>query len=190
LSDGLEKESEGTITAYGKNNIIVQTGKITTANITPHRRVTLYCSLLKKENFEFVVQKATEIGVEKIVPVISERTIKTNLNIPRLSLIALEAAEQSGHSFVPQINEPVAFKKALASATGDAVFFAPGGMDAGSALEKTGDFLGVFIGPEGGWSEAELALAKERYLPVCNLGSSILRGETAAIIASYLAVNI
>src|SRR6185503_3112201 len=79
------------------------------------REVTLYCSILKKENFELVCQKATEVGAYAICSIIAERTVKTGLNRPRLEKIIKEAAEQSGRSSLPILLEPMSFPEALSS---------------------------------------------------------------------------
>ena len=74
--------------------------------------VCLYLALLKKENFELAVQKAVEAGVNKIIPLVTERTIKFGLKTERLSLIIKEATEQSGRAFLPDLSEPVNFSVA------------------------------------------------------------------------------
>jgi 16S rRNA (uracil1498-N3)-methyltransferase len=73
----------------------------------PKCRVTLYVALIKKGNFEWILEKATEIGVKKIVPVISERSEKKDLNMERARIIIKEASEQSGRGMLPEITEPV-----------------------------------------------------------------------------------
>jgi 16S rRNA (uracil1498-N3)-methyltransferase len=155
-------------------------------------QVTLYLSILKKENFELVVQKATEIGVFKIVPVISARTVKMNLNLERLGKIAKEAAEQCGRSTVPEITAPTKIKEAFedASKNGTTLFFDRDGENIKTlSTEKTGTSVNIFIGAEGGWDEWETELAKEKGFKIASLGKLTLRGETAAIVATYLAVN-
>ena len=81
--------------------------------------ISLFCAILKKENFELVVQKATECGVTKIIPIITARTIKTGLNVERLQKIAKEASEQCGRITIPEILEPIDFEKALELAKGN-----------------------------------------------------------------------
>lgn len=155
-------------------------------------KVTLFLSILKKENFELVVQKATEVGVTKIVPVISARTVKMNLNIERLEKIAKEAAEQCGRSTVPEITAPTKIKEAFEDAAkiGTTLFFDRDGEDIKTLFTWTpGVQVNVFIGAEGGWDEWEVELAKEKGFHIASLGNLTLRGETAAIIATYLAVN-
>lgn len=156
-------------------------------------KVTLYLSILKKENFELVVQKATEIGVSKIVPVISARTVKMNLNLERLEKIAKEAAEQCGRSTVPEITAPTKIKEAFEEAAkGSAtLFFNRDGEDLSTwkrSFQVDGS-INLFIGAEGGWDEWETELAKEKGFKIASLGKLTLRGETAAIVATYLAVN-
>jgi 16S rRNA (uracil1498-N3)-methyltransferase len=155
----------------------------------PARFVTLYCSILKRENFELIAQKATECGVKKIVPIISSRTIKTGLKKDRLEKIIKEASEQSGRGIVPELGAIISLTEALveAKANESNLFFAVGG----EKLAKSNDAkkIGIFIGPEGGWTEEELALAKANDCQITSLGALTLRGETAAIVTSYLAVN-
>jgi 16S rRNA (uracil1498-N3)-methyltransferase len=142
---------------------------------------------LKKDNFEWVTQKTTEIGVSKIVPVISQRTIKLDVKIDRLKKIIREAAEQSELAYVPTLEEPTSFRKALDNARScNEVFFcdASGESLKNAKLEQSGE-VAIFIGPEGGWTEAEIEIARKAGFKISSLGNSILRGETAAIAASF-----
>ena len=75
--------------------------------------VNLYCSILKKENFELAVQKAVEVGVKEIIPIITARTVKLGLNHERLNKIIKEAAEQSGRGVLPKLDEAIIFDEAL-----------------------------------------------------------------------------
>ena len=76
----------------------------------------LYCAILKRENFELVVQKAIEIGISEIVPIITERTVKLNLNYERLEKIIKEDSEQSGRGRLPVLKKDMKFKEAIESA--------------------------------------------------------------------------
>ena len=151
--------------------------------------VVLYCSLLKRENFEWVVQKATEVGVSEIVPVIAKRTIKLGLNIGRLEKIAKEAAEQSARGRVPVLHEALLLRDALQDAHLNMVnlFFDKSGKSSDDGTYLQGERIGVFIGPEGGWDESEIELAKEKKCRIVSLSPLTLRAETAAVVASYLA---
>ncbi len=183
LCDGKSMECEATI-----ESLEAKHGRLTLENVhdvltEPARHVTLYCSVLKRENFEWVVQKCTELGVKEIVPIIAERTVKTGLKMERLRVIAKEAAEQSGRGIIPEISEPMDFDVALKEAKKNAlnIFFH-------TATEKnkaqgTMNTIGLWIGPEGGWSEKEVQLAQEHDFQMSSLGKLVLRAETAAVVA-------
>ena len=153
------------------------------------KEITLYCSILKRENFEFVAQKATEIGIAKIVPIITERTIKTGVKKERLEKIIKEASEQSGRVTILEIVEPINFAVVAEQAkTNDLnLFFDISGKSMSFPLPTVGK-IGIFIGPEGGWSEKELKLAEECNMKIVKLSDLTFRAETAAIIASYLSL--
>lgn len=159
-------------------------------NLSESKRfVTLYCSVLKRENFELVAQKAVECGVKKIVPIISDRTVKTGLKIDRIEKIIKEASEQCGRALVPELGNIVILAEALndSKINGVNLFFDASGEP--FETKKLLNSVGIFVGPEGGWTEQELILAKESGCQIVSLGALTLRGETAAIISSYLATR-
>lgn len=152
----------------------------------------LYCSILKRENFEWVCQKATECGIKEIVPVVSARTVKLGFKKERLEKIIKEAAEQSGRGVLPVLGEAMKFETALEKARESDLnlFFE---MDSPlinkDKIGKEGK-IGIFIGPEGGWSEEELELVKGLIangdkFKMAGLGKTTLRAETAAVAASW-----
>ena len=159
-------------------------------------QVNLYLAILKKENFELATQKAVEAGVRSITPIITERTIKTGLNMARLEKIILEASEQSGRSFVPTLSPTLNFENALAFgiASNEKIIFHLGNNLTPSPSPYKGEGTknikssSIFIGPEGGFTEKEVKMAKDSGYTVASLGPLTLRGETAAIIATYRAV--
>ncbi len=155
---------------------------------TAQKSVTLFCAVLKKENFELVVQKATECGVDKIIPIITARTVKTGLNMERLQKIAKEASEQSGRNTIPEISEPVSFEESLEITIENElniIFDASG--ENFKKLSLQYKKIGIFIGPEGGWTPEEIKKAKQNNFSIISLGLNVLRGETAAIISTFLA---
>lgn len=155
----------------------------------PHRAVTLYCAILKRENFEWVAQKAVEAGVTRLVPLLTERTVKLGFKRERLETIMREAAEQSGRGAMPVLSEPMAFADALRdSAAVSARYFFDTGDNVRPSADK-GDAVALFIGPEGGWSESERATAASEGVASASLGKRILRAETAAVVATYLFAN-
>ena len=188
LSDGMGKEAEFIINSISKNEIIGEMITIKTYEET-NRKVDLYLAILKKENFELAVQKSVESGVFSITPIITERTVKTGLNFVRLQKIILEASEQSGRNNVPKLNDILEFKDALliGSATQEKIIFHPNNNF--YKPNQKANTISIFIGPEGGFTERETELAKNSNYIIASLGDLILRGETAAIIATYRAVN-
>jgi len=191
LSDGKGSVALATIKETSRNNLKVEI--INIEKEIEENKKTLFCAILKKENFELVVQKTTECGISKIVPVISTRTVKTGLNMERLKKIAKEAAEQSGRTIVPEILEPITFDEALELGKNDFnLFFHLGGEKLPPptpSLIKEG-VINIWIGPEGGWTNEETEKAKNLNFKITSLGKLTLRGETAAIVASYLISNL
>lgn len=153
------------------------------------KNIWLCMGLIKKDNFELVVQKATELGVSHIVPVFCERSEKKNLNMERLQKIAVEASEQSGRADIPKIHDIINFSELL-----DADILP----NTAIALELLGESLetynkdkklkelAVFVGSEGGFSPKELEAFAGHNIPSISLGSQVLRAETAAIAVASL----
>lgn len=159
---------------------------------TVKRMVTLYASILKRENFEFIAQKATELGVKSIVPIKTERTIKQNINMERLGKIVTEASELCGRNTVPEICETMNFKDAITLSTKEnyTVLFDATGENLANKIHNWQKKMAIFIGPEGGFTESELEFARENNIEIISISPLMLRGETAAIIATYLAVHL
>lgn len=149
--------------------------------------IILCVAIVKKDTFEWIVKKATELGVTNIVPIISERSEKKSLNIERLKKISTEASEQSGRGSVPTIKSIVSLVEAVNTYTGQY-----GGQTSVYAFHTDGNTLPrsdlgsnskivIFIGPEGGWSTSEIELFHKNKIPIHCLGKQILRTETAVI---------
>lgn len=188
LSSGSAEEARAKITSYGNKYVEVSILERMKNTREPKRSVTLYLSVLKRENFELAAQKATEVGVARIVPVISARTVKMNINKERVEKITKEAAEQSGRGVVPGIASAMSFEEALIDAKKNdlALFFDAEGKEFKySVLDKIKS-VGIFVGPEGGWTNEEIEKSKEAKLISINLGALTLRAETAVTVASYL----
>lgn len=154
--------------------------------------IVLCCALIRASRFETAVEKCTEIGVDVIRPLTSEHTNRGDALSPsrreRLERIAVEAAEQSGRLRVPVIAETVSFDTVAGRTGGPFVIADAGGKGwtAAEALLPDGGTLAVLVGPEGGWSESEVAQAKAAGGIVLRLGDNILRTETAAMAALTL----
>ncbi len=151
-------------------------------------------ALLKKDRFDLVLEKATELGVARIVPLITRRCVADKLNAERARSIVTEAAEQCARTALPQIDEPVkldAFLRTLPA--GRTLFFADellsgeGAICAADVFAANPPPAAILIGPEGGFDDAErdAIRAHPQAKPIA-LGPRILRGETAAIAATAL----
>ena len=155
-----------------------------------HLQLNLGVALLKGEKFDLVVQKATELGVTKITPLITryadihlrDATDGTK-RVTRWQRIALEAAKQSGRAFVPEIKLPVAFEKLEREGAG--VMFSE---RSGAGLESLPPTHSItaLVGSEGGWADEEIDTARARGFHVVTLGGRVLRAETAAIAVAVL----
>ena len=164
----------------------------------PRVQVTLYQSLLRNQRFEWVLQKGTELGVTAFVPVLSERCVARPADVvrkrARWQAIVREAAEQSERGRLPSVALPVAFPDACEDTTDKGptlmAWEERKGVTLRRALSETmlhdgeGErSLGLFIGPEGGFTAAEAALASAHGIRLVDLGPRVLRAETAAIAA-------
>jgi 16S rRNA (uracil1498-N3)-methyltransferase len=154
-------------------------------------QLNLGVALLKGEKFDFVVQKATELGVTKMTPLITRYAdihlrdaADATKRVARWQRIALEAAKQSGRAFVPEISPPVTFETAL-EIEGAGVMFSERGGEALDSLTAASSITAL-VGSEGGWSDEELDAARAREFHIVTLGGRILRAETAAIAVTVL----
>ncbi len=153
--------------------------------------LVLYQSLIKKGNMEWVVEKATELGVVQIVPIVSEHSEKKGFNMERAKKIAIEASEQCGRVDVPEISSIMELEECIKEVSGKAVAFDKSGASFSEAPppnplpqgEGAGGGVSIFIGPEGGWSAGEIEKFKEVNIKILSLGNLTLRAETAAIVA-------
>jgi 16S rRNA (uracil1498-N3)-methyltransferase len=163
----------------------------------PERLVYLYQALVKKGNFEWILQKCAELGVKKFIPMISERSVKKNINKERAEKIIQEAIEQSGQDKIPEITEPITFSEAVngigkssdageIKASETIILCDPSGiaLPDKTILQETP--IHIFVGPEGGFAEQEVMAVRERGGTILSLGQRILRAETAAVAAASL----
>jgi len=155
--------------------------------------IRLLQGVLKGEKMDLVVQKATELGVKEVVPVVTERSqIRETKKLARWRKIAEEASRQSGRSRVPVIHETMEFADLTNSGLvsgGGIIFWEQCGDNLSALLRrrKGQDEIALFTGPEGGFSELEVRAAAEMGLSPATLGKRILRAETAAITAVAIA---
>ena len=154
-------------------------------------QLTLAVALLKGEKFDLVVQKGTELGVNRFIPLIT-RFADIRLRdeadaakrVARWQRIALEAAKQCGRSVVPEVRIPVSFEAVIREENQCLMFSERDGQALNTDLET--DNLIAIIGSEGGWSDEELDQARTANVPIVTLGGRVLRAETAAITVAVL----
>lgn len=166
-------------------------------------RLCLFQGLPKKDKMELVIQKAVELGVYEVIPVITRRTIvkldekKAAAKVTRWNMIAESSAKQSGRNLIPNVREVMTFAEALTYAKDFEVKVIP--YEHAEGMEETrrelerirpGTDMGIFIGPEGGFEEEEIRLAESMGVRPISLGRRILRTETAGLavlsVAGYL----
>jgi 16S rRNA (uracil1498-N3)-methyltransferase len=155
---------------------------------------TLCAALLKKPNFDLVLEKATELGVRRIQPMITRRCVADALNAERARTIVTEAAEQCARTALPELAPPLKLDVLLKAWPAErALFFADetGGASAAEAFAAHAGPAALLIGPEGGFDETERAAVRANPAArAISLGPRILRGETAAIAAIALWMGI
>ncbi len=177
-------------------------------NNISRRKLFLGAAIVKKDNFEWIVEKATELGVTDIIPIIAERSEKKALNEDRLGRIVTEASEQSGRDTTPMVWPIMGLGSAVSSLKREnfeikiLAFHTEGesirGMfDTHVSVSNENNFgnnsngnvpVAVFIGPEGGWTPNEIAMFHKEGVQVVCLGPQILRTETAVVAALSMLV--
>ena len=194
LCDDVSGEWAARVTSAGKRDVTVDVVE----RLRPREDVPdfwLCPALLKKDRFDWVLEKATELGVGRIQPVVTRRCVADKLNSDRARTILVEAAEQCARTALPELAEPVKLDALLkAWPDGRTLFFADenGGEPAAAAFAAQTGPAALIVGPEGGFDDAERAAI--RALPgarAISLGPRILRGETAAIgaVALWMGVS-
>jgi len=185
IFDGSGSDYSAAIDQFvGDDGVVFNIRESMRSRFMPTRKAYLCAAVIKKDNFEFIVEKATELGVTDIIPIIAERSEKKAVNHERLIKISVEASEQSGRGDVPKIHPIISLKEAIDQheAIQCIAFHTEGELLLRSDLSES-EPIAVFIGPEGGWSPEEIALFHNNEISVRCLGSQVLRAETAVIAA-------
>lgn len=192
LVDGEGRARWAEIVGIDKRAARLALGEPAPAN-EPERQVVVYVAAAKPERIAWLVEKATEIGVTAIrfVPTDREARSMESSQLARLRRIAISAVEQSGRALVPDLALEEGLRPAIAGARAAKTRLAvldAGGLPAGPLLAGS-DRCGLFVGPEGGWSPEERGLFRSAELPAASLGPTVLRVETAAVVAAGLALS-
>lgn len=187
LFDGVETERLYKIVELKSDEAHLQLVTDYTRQV-PHKDVYLLFALLKKDKNDWILQKATELGVSHFVPLLADRSEKTGFYTERAEKILIEAAEQCGRSDIPTVREPMLVQTAIEHLGAKIpLMICEQGGDRPEILQQ--DTFGVLVGPEGGWSDQEKELFTTHNLPHLGLGNFTLRAETAAITAVSAALN-
>lgn len=194
--DGAGAEWEAEIARVSKREVELHLLAPLTDVVESPLRLTLAQALIKGDKFDWVVQKATELGVTRIVPLITEHSDirradeRAEQKLQRWRRIALEAVKQCGRRRLVEISEPVSFADFCEAARADCnlIFSERGGRELREAAATWSQVnqLNVCVASEGGWSERELQKSETSGFVPVHLGARILRTETAAIVAVAL----
>lgn len=151
----------------------------------PASQLILGQALIRNAAFELALEKTVEIGVTRIIPFVAARSNVTSPRLDRSRRIIIEAAKQSKHFHVPPIEPAATFQQVLGVPAASRIIFSE---RQGSSLKSSliGPPVLYLIGPEGGWTDEEVELAKRAGFQTVSLGAGILRSETAAIVGGAL----
>lgn len=194
ISDGAQKEYTCYIEAMSQEEILAHIIYIEERDLELPCKIYLFQGLPKNDKMELIVQKAVELGVWEVIPVATSRTVvkmdekKAAKKVTRWQQIAESAAKQSKRMRIPQVHGALSFQEALSYAAACQVKLIPYELAKGMSETRKiigsirkGEQVAVFIGPEGGFSEAEIDAAMQAGMKPVTLGKRILRTETAGM---------
>lgn len=183
LFDGRGREFSAIVSSFDrKTAVLTEIREIDPASPESNLDLTLGQALLKGEKFDFVVQKCVELGVRRLVPLVTARSEARHRDVgarlERWKRIALDATKQCGRALLMEIEMPLEFHDFVTSTNGAIMFCEQRG---GALSRGKSNELTAIVGPEGGWANDEMAFAAEHGVQLVTLGGRILRAETAAI---------
>ena len=194
ISDGESRTYLCEVEAYEEDVAVLHILEEMEADTEPASKLYLFQGLPKSDKMELIVQKAVELGVYQVIPVAMKRSVvrlddkKAAKKADRWNSIAESAAKQAGRSRIPEVTMPLSYNEALKMAEELDVTLLPyelaGGMEVTREVIrqiKSGQSVGIFIGPEGGFEPEEVDAAVSMGAKVINLGRRILRTETAGL---------
>ena len=194
ISNGVDKDYHCCLAEIGAEEVIAQILSVDEEGTELPARIYLFQGLPKQDKMELIVQKAVELGAYQIIPVSMHRSVvkldakKADSKVKRWNGIAESAAKQSKRMVIPEVTEVMTVKEALAYAADFELKLLPYENARGMAATKEcveqvkpGMRIAVFIGPEGGFEESEVELARKSGFEAISLGKRILRTETAGL---------
>ena len=187
-------EYEVVLKDISENQITITILKKRKSQREPDKKLILYQSLLKKDKFEWILQKGVELGIYAFVPIISNNSIVreiSNNKLKRYQKIITEATEQCGGQHLAELKTVTSFNQAIEmikNEQGQKILAWEGetSNELSKTVNKNSNTYHLFIGPEGGFSPSEIELAKTNNITTVSLGNRILRAETATIAAISL----
>lgn len=189
--DGAGRQADAVVQHADRNRLDVTVTRVTEHPFELAYKLTLAVAMPKAHRRGYLIEKCTELGVAAIQPIITERSVAGSKPgaVEKWSRRAIEAAKQSKRTWVPRIETPTLLAKSIeclgefdAAALADASPHAVSFSDFLETLPQGGSIM-LWIGPEGGWSDAERGLAAEAGLTTVRLSPTVLRTETAAAVA-------
>lgn len=181
-----ENEYACEITSFGRNDAVCKIIGSKPCDGNPRKNIVIFQAITKRPKFEFIVQKATEIGITKIIPFVSEFVIAkvTENKMDRLESIAMNACKQCERTIMPIIDKPKNIDEVIASFKDfDLILFANERADKGEAIANLDKYknIAIIVGSEGGFSQKEKEKFIEAGATSISLGRRIYRCETASV---------
>ncbi len=192
LIDGKGHEGTGTIVRLGRREVTVRVEQVLEITRELPGTLVLCVSLPHGDRQRWLIEKATELGVSHLLPVVATHSDAhaRQLKAERVRRWIIEASKQCGRTVLMTVGNPKPWQEVCATVTeGIRIFCHPGGapLESSIAAQSNGQTVAVAVGPEGGWSDEELALATRHGWTPAGLGPTILRVETAALVACAVA---
>lgn len=186
------ESAEVKLLEFFKDKIQYELVAFTKKPVGGKRTVILATAIVKRDNFEWIAQKATEIGIDEIVPLYTQHSVKLGLQASRIQRIMTEAVEQSGRFKVPILSGIMKLEAAINKFDNKTkkIFFEANAPRISPADLKDASKVMIFVGPEGGWTPEERNLAEKYGCISRSLQDYTLRTETAAIVGSYMVSNL
>lgn len=191
VTNGLGLVFETEITLASDNKCIVEVLSITKSPEPKFRLHLAVAPTKMNDRFEWFLEKATEIGIQEITPIFCDRSERKVVNKERFEKIILSAMKQSNETYLPKLNEAISFKEFIKQKNEGLQLIAHCEETDKKSLKevlKPNENVTLLIGPEGDFSEKEIALAIENNFQPVMLGNTRLRTETAAVVACHSVV--
>ena len=191
VTNGLGLLFETEITLASDNKCIVE---VLSIKKSPEPKFRLHLAVAPtkmNDRFEWFLEKATEIGIQEITPIICDRSERKVINLERFEKIILSAMKQSNETYLPKLNEAISFKEFIKQKNEGLQLIAHCEETDKKSLKevlKPNENVTILIGPEGDFSDKEIALALENNFQPVMLGNTRLRTETAAVVACHSVV--